>query len=247
MQDKKKARTILYVYSDFMKKHEINYSGIAFWEFIKYLDYPIRNMALIKAEYIGNKYQKNFEIIEGVKNVTELAKQDIYKWGDFCFIDYKTEGTIDDLSDQEIAELLYLGHMFKPLNGPFFDVLQNRLAYLAHDDGWFCKLFCKGNRTFTSVLTGKIKAAAENKLHGNICTADEKAQSMLLDLAEQGFLIDLDTIQIQNNRCMVDIYVIGKSIVIDDLLNKKDVFKKNASKRYMLFCDCEKWELLDEI
>jgi hypothetical protein len=44
--------------------------------------------------------------------------------------------------DITMTEILYLPHFGKSLITPFFNRINNNFVYLAHDDGWFCKLYC---------------------------------------------------------------------------------------------------------
>lgn len=136
-----KRETIIYINSD-IQNHEFIYTGIVFSEFIAYIENPIQNLLLLKANYLKENIVHNFEIVEGLAAINRFANEDIYDYGDFCFVDFE-DGTLDNLSSQQIAELLYLAHMFTPLKSPYFESLHNRFAYLAHDDGFFGKIYCR--------------------------------------------------------------------------------------------------------
>ncbi|MCE5199414.1 MAG: hypothetical protein ABFD54_03840 [Armatimonadota bacterium] len=73
-------------------------------------------------------------------SIPELAKQDIYSWGNFCWVDYRGE-SFPALPDQEIAELLFFNHMAKPLDRLALPSLGNKHLCDIHDDGWYLKLF----------------------------------------------------------------------------------------------------------
>jgi hypothetical protein len=71
-----------------------------------------------------------------------LTKEDIYSWGDFCWVDYNTE-TFPNIPKNEIAELLYFGHQGEPFGDIRIPSLKNKYLYYAHDDGWFLRLYYK--------------------------------------------------------------------------------------------------------
>lgn len=150
-----KPRRILYIKITPEEK-QIIYSGIEFFEFVKYLSSSISNLLLIKGNYYGTRYMHNFELLEGKELIDKLAEVNIAAFGDFCFVDYAMPHMIAKLNDQQIAEILFMAHMRKPIKSPFFEELKNRFAYLAHDDGWYCKLYCQNVCEFTHVLYGKI-------------------------------------------------------------------------------------------
>ncbi len=126
-------------------------------EFVKYAPAEICNLLLIKSEYYGAQlnWKSRFEFVEH-NDIGHLLKDDIYNYGDFCWVDFNKIEEVDELEPVEIAELLYLGHMFEPLKSPFFDKIQNKYAYLAHDDGWFCRLYCRDYADFGEIIANKI-------------------------------------------------------------------------------------------
>ena len=122
------------------ERHEAVFSGLRFIDFINCATIPIDNILLLKSGYSSEKRCHNFELLEGQENISKLMLENIYHYGDFCFVDYAHASSVNKLNEKQIAELLYLAHMHKPLRSPFFEVLQNNFVYLAHDDGWYCKL-----------------------------------------------------------------------------------------------------------
>jgi hypothetical protein len=72
--------------------------------------------------------------------IPKVVGENIYSWGDFCWVDYNTEN-FPHLTKREIAELLYFGHKAEPLNEVRIPSLNNKYLFYAHDDGWFLKLY----------------------------------------------------------------------------------------------------------
>ena len=140
------------------------------------------------------------------------------------------------LSDQQIAELLFIAHIGRPLDSPFFAPLQNRFAYLAHDDGWFCKLFCRNLDDFINVLCGKIAA-------DTVLPVPNSIQDHLLQLATQGILIDLEEMNHKKVRSDLKIYIIGEYTDMDYFLNHFQNLKETAIKISTLSRFGKQWYL----
>ena len=223
---------------------EVIFSGIAFAEFIQYLTRSIDNIMIITSG--GNiisqdtKFERGLELFEGHELVQKLAKENIYNLGNFCFVDYASSDDPKKLSEEQIAELLYLGHMFKPLRSPFFKELCNNFVYLAHDDGWYCKLFCHNSFDFISVLCDKIKTFISIKTKKALSKIPDTIKNELLDLAVKGLLIDLDDELLKNDQAEIRLYAVGDYSDMDVILNNWDDVKNSASLIKVL-CFCDGW------
>ena len=225
----KKPRTKIYVKVNLSSK-EVIYTGIEFAEFIKYLSLPMENLLLLKGDCFGSRCEHNFEVFEGQNHVKKLATENIHSWGDFCFVDYV--GKTGDLNEGQIAELLYMGHLFKPLKSPFFEPLQNRFAYLAHDDGWYCKLYCRDLYEFIAVLSKKIANDTAIPLPITL-------QNRLFQIAESGLLIDLE----EKDGSSSKIYTVGSYSDMDEVLNNWEKIKANSATVNMLSYSNGEWTI----
>ena len=114
----KSSRIKVYAYFD-KASNAFTVSGIEFREFIQYLTVPLDNLLLVKGDYFGNRVSNHFELLEGRESIAQLAREEIYTWGDFCFFDYSTNGNPDNLTKQEIAEILYFSHTQEAMRPPF--------------------------------------------------------------------------------------------------------------------------------
>lgn len=239
----KKERTKIYIKANPEERY-ITCSGIEFFEFIKYLPRPINNLMVLMG---GNNVisleticDRGLELFEGQDFVESLTKKNIHALGDFCFVDYASRGATTALGEEQIAELLYLGHMYKPLYSPFFEPLQNRFAYLSHDDGWYCKLYCRELEEFAPILFGKIAVSAKIPFHDNSDIINKR----LLQLATNGVLIDLDEISHEEKRSDIKIFSVGEYLDMDKVLNNFQKLKKSAAKVNVLSHADEKWRLI---
>jgi len=227
------------------ERNEAVFSGISFEEFINYLSSPIENILLIKADYIGEKTRHNFEILEGRDSITKFAlEEDIYNYGDFCFVDYSVSDSIDKLSEQQIAELLYMAHIRKPLAAPFFDSLQNRFAYLSHDDGFYCKLYNKDWKDTVIVLLNKIREHLETKCTSKLPLLSETIIKELYNLAAEGLFIDLNEFTNNSEMVKVNLYLVGEYTNMDDFYNTAVKAVDNASLKAYLICSNNEWRIM---
>jgi len=173
-------------------RHETMISGIEFVDFMASVP-TIDNILVLKGNYWqAEKNWWRFDLIEGKNQIAKLMCEDVNNYGDFCFIDYADTESISKISDEQIAELLYISNMFKPLKSPFFDVLQNKYAYLAHDDGWFCKLYCKDQNVPISVVMHKLQKIIREVFSDNVSMLLERLSEEICKLSTNGLLIELD-------------------------------------------------------
>ena len=237
-----KTRTRIYVKIS-PEKSEIVYSGIEFAEFVSYLSQPIENLMLITGGsstiFAETNLERGLELFEGRNLIGKLTKQDIHNFGNFCCVDYAAVGNASNLSEEQIAELLYMGHMFKPLRSPFFEPLHNRFAYLAHDDGWYCKLYCRNICDFIDVLCKKTVAHMPIK---SICEAPNDIKEAMLKLATEGLLVDLDEFSCKAESVETILYTVGEYSDMDAIQNNLKDIKSSASK-HCLHCSKKEWSI----
>ena len=75
--------------------------------------------------------------------------------GQVKWMDYDEVGDLDFLTATEIAELLYLGHMNRPIRSPFNYKLRNRYVFLEQRNGGV-KLYCYYLSAFNHILNASI-------------------------------------------------------------------------------------------
>ncbi|MDR2650068.1 MAG: hypothetical protein LBB94_10190 [Clostridiales bacterium] len=214
----KNQRNELYIFAN-ADNDEFIISGLQFSEFTQWIKPPIENIMLLSGECFESGINKHyFEIIEGRDNILSFSNRDIYDLGDFCFVDYERSGATDLLLPQDVAELLYLGHMFKPLTSPFISCIGNRFAYLVHDDGWFCRLFSKERRAVIDVIVEKLVSEVKRRTK----QAEVSARNLyeeLFPLAEKGLLIDFSGLSARSGVVEAAIYTVGLILNMDDITN----------------------------
>ena len=222
------------------ERNETLFSGIEFIDFMECVP-PIANILLLKGNFWAEKSWRKFELVEGKNQIDKLMQENVRNYGDFCFVDYADIASINQVSDEQIAGLLYISHMFKPLKSPFFEVLQNKYAYLAHDDGWYCKLYCKDRQIPISIVMHKLQKQIENieKAFGdNALLLPENLGEVICKLSTSGLLIEFDISTRKSGisrkskvaeTVILKLYEVGEYEDMDALFNNLEQIKPQAS------------------
>lgn len=220
-------RDDFYINANRERKEIINY-GLEFKDFYQYTPKKISNMLLLKSSFSGGCFNFSTRLTTvNEMEMEDLLTEDIYGYGDFCWIDFENAKSVDNMDPQSLAELLYLGHMSVPLKEPFFEDIRNRYAYFAHDDGWFCRVFCKRYEDFSDIIGSAITSKVE-KLTVMTFQMSDEFKNQLLNLAEGGLLIDFKNLIREVETIEIPGYVIGKLEDMDDMLNNRDKYIRNA-------------------
>jgi hypothetical protein len=215
----RKLRDVFYINS-YPQENYVKYYGMQLNEFIQCCPINLHNLLLIKSEIYANHFNSNisFQFLD-MDEIKEYENGKEIGLGDFCFVNFNNEKNLDLLTPDEIAELLYLGHKFKPLKSPFFQKLNNQFTYLSHDDGWFCKLYCKDFNSFAKIIGNKIFSETSKIKRKKINPLDDLLNTQLLTISENGLLIDFcNTIKFER-IIEIPIYAIGKFDNMDKMYN----------------------------
>lgn len=222
------------------EKNEAVFSGIKFTDFIECTPVSIENILLLSSSDIGEKYCHNFKIFEGMDDIAKLKLKNIYRYGNFNFVDYANTALVSSLTKEQIAELLYLTHMYEPLKSPFFDILQNNYAYLSHDDGWYCKLYCKEWQTATLILRNKLLKCIQQTFSDNVHSLPDGLVEKITELSTRGLLIQLDAetqkgkSTQENKFATIKLYEVGEYEEMDKLFNNLENILSHVSYEMQL-------------
>ncbi|KRG16235.1 hypothetical protein ACA30_02750 [Virgibacillus soli] len=139
-------------------------SGITFSDFIDGIPLDLPNLLLIRHKFEECHFNMHL-LLEYVDEeiLKKLATDDVQGYGDFCWLDFSEEEYLNQLSGQEIAEILYLGHFKDHLKQPFYRKLQNQFVYLTGDDGWLNKTYYQSWEPFYSMLGAVISRKITNQ------------------------------------------------------------------------------------
>ena len=233
----RRARDVFYINANFNENYFILY-GMEFAEFIRCNPVELDNILVTEGNLFGNNFNNTLllETINGKKRIFEISKEDTYGLGNFHWIDYDNEVDLDNCSPDEKAEILFLSHFGKPIKSAFFERLHNNFVYLAHDDGWFCKLYCRDIRLFKELLSNRIINSFSIDKRRKIYPISENIQSEIFGLTNKGLLIDFPNIRTDDKNMSVNFYAIGKyedmDAMYDNLEQKKHSAKVKGTIEY---------------
>lgn len=224
------VRDLIYVHLNQANQYVLSY-GIEFEEFAAAFSGSLNHLLLLKHGFDDADYNMHtsLEYCPDYK-VDKLAEEDVYSYGDFCWIDFIDEEGLNELTPQEIAELLYLGHLKQHLKSPFYSKLGNRFVYLARDDGWFNKIYYRSFKDFFQLLSTAISSKLANlKREKSLIGLRKKRiypdvnKEILLSLTpfiKQGICISLKDANRQRNRIEIPIWVIGDFANMDEMYDE---------------------------
>ncbi|MCP3776620.1 hypothetical protein NLX71_25595 [Paenibacillus sp. MZ04-78.2] len=235
-----KTKDVIYmIYNE--NEQSVTSMGIEFIDFINCLTIEPNNILLLASGYTGEDYHYGLRL-EFVRNqnLNDLYKENVYSYGDFCWVDFDWIFTLDNLTPHEKAELLYLGYYKQPLGSPFFEKLNNKFVYLAHDDGWFNKIFYKDKNQYIDVL-GRLVSNRVKSYRKNVSPLSQDIGEQLALFAKDGILIDLYRVIKSRNSVEIPFNVIGKIMDFDDVYNNMERHKAKAKSEYWLVYKKDEW------
>lgn len=131
-------RNYIYIYSESL--NSITSSGLEFSDLVTSLN--LNDFLFLKHEFSEctpcSKTNFDFCHIDEIKHYTA---NEIYNFGDLVFLDLPKPHNLHKLEKSEIAEILYFGHIHKPLNCITVKNLNNNYMVHIHDNGFYLKLF----------------------------------------------------------------------------------------------------------
>lgn len=226
----RRLRDVFYVNAN-VDEGYYEYYGMEFSEFLRYCPFPIpRILFLDPPLYFEPVNQAMFMTTLDEQAIADLARQGAYDLGNFHWMDYASEEGLARCTEQEKAEILYLNHYGKPLHTAFFESVGNRFVYQAHDDGWYCRLYCKDMAVFGDIIANKIIGHFATNTRRKMRPIGSEIKAALLDWAKGGLLIDFADACTFRNHCGLHFYEIGKFTGMDEMYHNLDQ-KKRAAKR----------------
>lgn len=132
-------------------------AGLEFRTFMDAIPVKPSNMLLLSSAFYEAKWDRDIRMEYVDENILpRLYDDDVYNYGDFCWVDYENDACRAALTGQEIAELLYLDRFGKPLGGAFFPSLKNRYFYMTHDDGHWLKIYMRDMDDARAIVEHKL-------------------------------------------------------------------------------------------
>lgn len=238
-------RDLIYIHLNEQDQYVMTY-GIEFAEFAQTLSDSINNLLLLKHRFEHGDFNTHtmFDYVSRDK-LGRLVEEDVYGYGDFCWIDFEEEEAVNELPGQTIAELLYLGHVKEHLKPPFYNYLSNRYVYLAHDDGWFNRTYYRDLNDFYrmlgEVIPGKMgQMKVEKTLLGikKKRTYPPITRDVLLSLKslmKEGAVLSIKDIEQNRVRIEIPIWIIGDFANMDDMYDEYEAIVKEPCEAKIVF------------
>ena len=213
-------------------------SGYHFADFVHCLQEPLNNLLLLKHQYKNPAFHYVTQMDYVPKEqLNDLLQSEAYKSGHFCWVDFEDIFNLDTIEGQELAELLYLGHIKRHLTPPFYQELNNNFAYLTEQDGVLNRTYYKNWNDFYAVLGGVLvkKLAAVRTERSWLPFQKKKSyprvpETILHQLSTvltEGVVFSFTEAKIERNAAEIPFWVIGDFDEVDDMVES---FYKEAKK-----------------
>ncbi len=239
----RRLRDVFYVNAN-VDEGYYEYYGMEFSEFLRYCPFPIpRILFLDPPLYFEPISKAMFMTTLDEQAIADLARQGAYDLGNFHWMNYASQEGLARCTEQEKAEILYLNHYGKPLHTAFFESVGNRFVYQAHDDGWYCRLYCKDMAVFGDIIANKIIGHFATNKRRKMHPISSEIKAALLDWAKGGLLIDFSLASVYKNRCQINFYEIGKFTDMDDMYHNLDQKKRAAMRHGWLEQSNKVWKM----
>ncbi|WJV30359.1 hypothetical protein QTG56_04425 [Rossellomorea sp. AcN35-11] len=228
MKANNQVKDIIYVHKNTDRQYVVSF-GIHFNEFASNARKPLKNLLLIKHQYEHGAFNihTHMEYVER-DEMKKIMNDGVQSYGDFCWIDFEEEVGVNELNGQEIAELLYMGHIKQPLNPPFYSKLNNRYAYLSQDDGWFNKVYYRDFEDFFYMLGATVSSKLSTIKGGKglFGMKKEKAYPAISqevirsfgDHLNEGMVISLEKAVLTRAKIEIPVWVVGDYDDMDEMM-----------------------------
>ncbi|WP_041085993.1 hypothetical protein [Jeotgalibacillus soli] len=227
----------LYIHINSTQDYVMSY-GIEFKEFYFALSERVDHLLLLKHQYEDSSFNMHtyLEYVER-DEIKNLVKDDVSSYGDFCWIDFEDEAGLNEMTGQEIAEILYLSHMKHHLRMPFYRKLNNRFVYLSTEDGRMNRTYYREWEDFFHMMgvSLPLKWSAHRSGKGLIIWKKEKAlppipKKVIMSISQlmkEGVIISLQHASNAKGKVEIPVWVVGDYGNMDDL---QEDFKAKVKK-----------------
>ncbi|MBS7528074.1 hypothetical protein KHM83_15415 [Fusibacter paucivorans] len=224
-------RDIIYLNYDKKSKRLISY-GIEFYEFIESLSVLPEHLLILEGGFGTHFNMTTLSEYCGKDDIEDLKKEDIYSYGNFSWIDFETVHGLESLSAQEVAEIFYVSKMWQPLNSTYFEPLNNRFIYNAHDDGWINHVYYNDMADLKAVIETVIRSKLKRICHRTSKSLSQNVIDDLVSFAQEGFAIDFKKVLFEDDSIRLPLELIGKHLDMDEvyaIVNETDLSQKTVT------------------
>lgn len=208
----------------YIKIHEedsyIKTSGISFHEFYSGIKVKPQNLLILNG--YPRMSESVFDPVNWLEyvpagNMAQYVKSDVHGYGDFSWVDFAEVDSLKNIAQQELAELLYFAHTWKPLSSFYFSSLHNRYAYIAHDDDWAVRIYMDDTESYKQVIEYKILKELKGRKR-SIAPIPEEIMEQLYSMFCKGAVLDFENSYLTGVR----VYPMGEIDNMDGIHDKLD-------------------------
>ncbi|REJ27458.1 MAG: hypothetical protein C6P37_11610 [Caldibacillus debilis] len=221
-------------------------SGIDFKGFMESLDKKPSYLLLLKHKFGESEYHLHTQLDYVTQDqIRRLEEEDIKNYGDFCWIDFDDLFTMDSIEEEELAELLYLGHRKRHLSPPFYQKLNNRFVYLTEMDGWMNKIYFRSwqdfYQMFGNVISRKLSALKIERSFlpfrkKNIFPpVDREVIHQLTNVFSEGGVFSLGLFHSTRQRIEIPFWTLGDFYNMDEMMEQYDVRREEEPSGVLVF------------
>lgn len=222
-------RNIIYIHMNHTARYILS-SGIQFSDFMKAIPVKPSNLLLLKHQFDDGYYNMHTRLnFVTSENVEQLLEDDVFRYDEFCWTDFSDEEELNELTGQELAELLYLSHIKSPLRPPFYRMLGNQFFYLTEGDGTFNKTYYKKWEHFFAmigvVISYRMNPGRERTLFGRrksrpIPFIPADIIQILSGQMKEGIVFSFDKVTSDRLKMEVPIWVVGDFMDSDEMYDE---------------------------
>jgi len=200
-------------------------SGVTFQDFISGID--IRSKCLLILAGYPTACQFHMPLLLEYVPQEEMEAfflENVYNYGDFCWVDFESPAQLNQVSGEELAQLLYMSHMKKPLHDYKISSLGNNYAYLCHDDGWYNNVYLEDVFEYKKVISYLLIKELKGKKR-SIYAPEQTILNKLFEMCKDGLVIDFE----KKSSESVSLFCVGSVSTMDELENKMDRYRDKSS------------------
>lgn len=193
-------------------------SGMEFKDFMNGIKIKPNNILILEG-YPYNSVYSNKLFMEYItkEHMESFVEEDVYSYGDFCWIDFEKEDNLKNVTDQELAELLFVSHKHIPLSKIDFDSLNNKYIYLSHDDDYWVKIYMLDVKEYKKVIEHKVLVELKGRKK-QIAPIPDDIINIMYDYFKSGAVFDFE----QSYYNGVRIYPVGEMEGVESIHTQLD-------------------------
>ncbi|AEV94548.1 hypothetical protein [Pediococcus claussenii] len=226
-----------YIYVHFESLVNLIYSrGISAGDFMNGVLQRPSNILLINGQTNDDLPIDSHTLFNELSGQDEIAEYMLTGAKQLRWIDFSQKESIGDLTDSDIADLLFMGHMGTHLSTPFSYKLQNDFVYLSLGENQV-KTYYRRLKNFYSVLNLSILRHAETMqnehrmMFRRVVHFDEIPQTMIRELIpvlSEGIIFAFDQAFEQDRQYRIPILMVSDSNLAPTLRSRESLYNKAA-------------------